>query len=101
MRKVYIAGKITGDPTYRQKFAEAEKHLHELAARTLPEGAVILNPAILPEGMAYENYMEICRAMIRVSDEVVFLPDWQDSPGALEEMRFCLALAKPYSFLKN
>ena len=27
--KVYIAGKITGNPSYKQQFAEAEKKLRE------------------------------------------------------------------------
>lgn len=30
--KVYIAGRITGDPRYREKFAEAEAALREVAA---------------------------------------------------------------------
>ena len=42
--KVYIAGKITGDPNYKGKFAaEAEK--------IRAAGHIALNPAELPEGM--------------------------------------------------
>lgn len=42
--KIYIAGKITGDPKYRDRFrGEAEK-LEGL-------GHIVLNPAELPEGM--------------------------------------------------
>ena len=36
--KVYIAGRITGDPRYREKFAEAEAALREV-------GHIPLNPA--------------------------------------------------------
>ena len=32
--KVYLAGKITGDPNYREKFAEAAKKLEERAGVT-------------------------------------------------------------------
>ena len=42
--KVYIAGKITGDPNYKGKFAaEAEK--------IRAAGHIAMNPAELPEGM--------------------------------------------------
>ena len=43
--KIYIAGKITGDDGYRAKFQEATKNLEAL-------GHVVLNPAILPAGLA-------------------------------------------------
>ncbi len=42
--KVYIAGKITGDSTYLEKFRKAQKALEG-------EGFIVLNPAELPEGM--------------------------------------------------
>ena len=42
--KAYIAGKITGDSTYREKFQRAQKALEG-------EGFIVLNPAELPEGM--------------------------------------------------
>lgn len=37
--KVYLAGKITGDPNYREKFAEAAKKLEERA------GVTVISPA--------------------------------------------------------
>lgn len=72
--KVYIAGKITGDPGYRDKFAAAEIQLYW-------EGHTVLNPAELPRGMKPADYMRICFAMIDVADVVVFLPDAKDSAG--------------------
>lgn len=48
--KIYIAGKINGDPGYLDKFrGEAEK-LEAL-------GHIVLNPAALPEGMSKAEYM--------------------------------------------
>ena len=64
--KIYIAGKITGDPGYRDKFAAAEIQLGW-------QGHTVLNPAELPSGMSREDYMRICFAMIDVADAVVFL----------------------------
>ena len=87
--KVYIAGKITGDPWYRDKFAAAEIQLGG-------QGHTGLNPAELPEGMAPADYMRICFAMIDVADAVVFLPDAAESAGARLEMAYCEYVGKEY-----
>lgn len=79
--KVYIAGKITGDPRYREKFAEAEAALREV-------GHIPLNPAVLPEGMEAEDYMRICAAMLDSADAIGLLGDWTDSPGAQLELHY-------------
>ena len=67
--KIYIAGKITGDKKYRAKFREAAKAMEAL-------GHVVLNPAILPAGLA------------------VFLPDYQESAGAMIEWAWCKRTGK-------
>ena len=85
--KVYIAGKITGDPGYRDKFAAAEIQLGW-------QGTTVLNPAELPEGMAPADYMRICFAMIDVADAVVFLPDAAESAGARLEREYCKYVGK-------
>ena len=85
--KVYIAGKITGDPGYRDKFAAAEIQLGW-------QGHAVLNPAELPGGMSREDYMRICFAMIDVADAVVFLPDAKDSAGARLERACCEYIEK-------
>lgn len=54
--KIYIAGAITGDPEYREKFRRAEE-----AVRA--EGHVAVNPAVLPEGLEPGDYMRICTAL--------------------------------------
>jgi len=89
VKKVYIAGKITGDPGYRDKFAAAEIQL-------VWQGNVVLNPAELPDGMTKADYMRICFAMIDVADAVVFLPDAAESAGARLEMAYCEYIEKEY-----
>ena len=89
--KIYMAGKITGDPNYKMKFRMAAKHIQELYPL-----AVILNPAELPEGMTPADYMRICFAMIDVADAVVFLPDAAESAGARLEMAYCEYIEKEY-----
>ena len=80
--KIYIAGKITGDPEYRRKFACAARQVEEF-------GHIALNPAELPEGMTPEEYMRICFAMLDVADEMWYLADAADSPGAFLEVQYC------------
>lgn len=86
--KIYIAGKITGEPTYKARYKEAE---YKLKA----EGHIVSNPAELPEGMAKEDYMRICFAMIDVADKVYFLPGWYGSAGARLEYDYCAYIDKP------
>lgn len=52
---IYIAGKITGEPDYWQRFNDAESKL-----QVAFPSASILNPAWLPEGMTPADYMSIC-----------------------------------------
>lgn len=86
--KIYIAGKITGDPEYKTKFREAEEAL----AR---EGHTVLNPAALPEGLSRAEYMQICFQMIFAADKVVLLPDSSNSDGAMLEYHLCRYIGKP------
>ena len=80
--KVYIAGKIAGDPEYKRKFLAA--HMEQRN-----EGHIVLNPAHLPEGMKSADYMRICLAMIDSADMVAFLPGWELSAGAWIEHEYC------------
>lgn len=92
--KIYIAGRIDGDPEYEEKFEKYEK------AFTIT-GDVVLNPAVLPKGLTVAEYMRICFAMIDVADAVFFLPDWKKSGGAQLEKAYCDYTGKPYSIPKE
>lgn len=80
--KIYIAGKITGDPAYRAKFADAQRQIEA-------QGHIVLNPATLPEGMEPKDYMRICFAMIDAADELWELPTAWASKGAMLEESYC------------
>lgn len=84
---VYLAGKITGDPAYRAKFADAEMVLREL-------GHTVLNPAVLPPGLEYAAYLLIDEQLLRASDAVCLLPDWKQSAGARQERALARRLGK-------
>ena len=76
--KIYISGKITGDKNYRAKFQQAEDDLRAY-------GHEVMNPAILPPGFSWTEYMSVALAMQNVCDGTLFLPDWKDSKGAIVE----------------
>lgn len=92
--KAYIAGKITGDEHYREKFRRAEERLQK-------EGFTVLNPAAMPEGMQPADYMRICIAMIDSADVVAFLPDYASSRGARLEWAWCQYTGKQTMYLEQ
>ena len=78
MKSVYLAGKITGDPYYRDKFAAAALELETA-------GFAVISPALLPDGLNYATYIRISSVMLDESDCACFLPDWIESVGAAHE----------------
>lgn len=79
--KVYISGKITGKFDYRKKFKRAENKLIKL-------GHSVLNPATMPIGLNYDDYMHISYAMIDCADCLYMLDNWKDSKGARLEFEY-------------
>nr|DAP20327.1 MAG TPA: N-deoxyribosyltransferase [Caudoviricetes sp.] len=93
MKTVYLAGKITGDPNYREKFKIATEWLEA-------QGYIVLSPTLLPSvGFEYEAYMRMTLAMLKECDQVYFLSDWEESNGAKQEMDYVLKNNIPYFFL--
>ncbi|ALR15252.1 MULTISPECIES: DUF4406 domain-containing protein [Vibrio] len=88
MKKVYIAGPMTGLPEINKPafFAMEE----ELKSR----GCIVMNPAILPDGFEWEEYMHICIPMMACCDTVVFLDGWQLSKGARLEYDKAVEMGK-------
>ncbi len=78
MKKVYIAGKITGEPRYKEYFAKGCEIARD-------RNVIPINPAELPEGMKPADYMAICLPMLLTADEVWLLPNWMHSQGACIE----------------
>lgn len=81
---VFICGPMTGYENYnRDAFLLKEREL-------ISCGAVVLNPARLPDGLEHDQYLTVTRGMIRVSDSVCLLPDWERSEGARQEVLYAL-----------
>lgn len=92
--KIYIAGRVTGDPLAKKKFKEAEDAFSK-------DHFVVLSPAFLPYGMTEHDYMRICLSIIDVVDVVVFLDDWKESEGAKVEHAYCKKIGKEILYLGN
>lgn len=76
--KIFLSGKISGDKGYREKFHKKEKEL-------LGMGYFVMNPAILPDGFRYEDYIRICFSMINACDGIYLLKDYKESRGSRGE----------------
>lgn len=75
--KVYISGRITGNPHYKEEFAKAE-----LIVKAGNCEAV--NPAknILPATAGWADYMRVCVRQLSECDGIYMLANWQKSRGA-------------------
>ncbi|WP_446896651.1 DUF4406 domain-containing protein [Citrobacter freundii] len=78
-RKIYIAGPMTGCKDFNRPAFKA------FALKLSLDGNVVLNPAVLPDGLEQREYMDICCAMIRCSDAVFMLRGWENSAVAVAE----------------
>ena len=81
------------DPEVKVAVLGAAKKLEERA------GVTVISPAVTPEGLKKADYMRICFAMLESADTAVFLPDWEDSPGAQLEKHWCEYVCKKMVFL--
>ena len=82
--KVYLAGSITDDPDYKNKFYEAEEYLKSI-------GMYGVEPkTVLPARMPYEDYSSICFAMIDVADCMAVIDGIGTSNGVHMEIDYIL-----------
>lgn len=87
-KKMFISGRITGNRFYKADFDNARR-FYEL------DGYTVVVPSVLPEGLENADYARICFAMIDSCDVVLFLPEWEMSPGARLEHAYCTYTGKP------
>jgi len=79
--KAYVSGPMTGLAFFNYPVFDA-------MAETLENLSVIpINPARHPEGLEYEEYMELAMIDVEDCDWVCLLPGWERSPGAIREAK--------------
>lgn len=89
--KIYIAGKVTGDPCYKMKFNAGVERLVELGW----EREQIVNPAqLVPAELPWPRAMWRCLKLMCGCEWVALLPDWRESRGARIERFVATVLRK-------
>ena len=83
--KIYIAGKITGNPNYKEQFADAEKKLKA-------EGHQVINPTWKPLGLSYKRYIDMGLSELMQCDAIYMLDNWRYSTGARFEYIYALTV---------
>ncbi len=92
--KVYIAGPMSGlTGENRPAFFKAADLLNHPSFNN-----IVLNPAILPDGLSQSEYMAICMPMVMMADTVLMLEGWEHSEGATAEFTLAKKLGKQVRF---
>ena len=82
MKKIYIAGPMTGYENFNRK------SFNDAAIACTLNDSIPLNPAILPPGLTQGQYMDVCFAMIRAADAIYLLKGYEESKGAMAELAY-------------
>ena len=88
-KTIYIAGKISNNPTFQKDFSKAVQSLKDKGYKH------IVNPCCIScLDLKYEQYLSITFAMIDISDAVYFLSNWKESDGAKREYLYATSKQK-------
>lgn len=91
MKRIYIAGKITGldRQEYIRRFLHAENMLIEKFEIVNP---IFLERLNLDDSLHRDAIMEICKILISTCDAIYMLSNWESSPGARMERDYAKSL---------
>lgn len=87
---IYISGKITGNPNYKDEFFDAEVWL-------LNQGYEPINPSNLDvvfPNLEYTEYMALDYKLLEMCEGIFMLHNWQKSKGACAELSYAKSLGK-------
>jgi hypothetical protein len=86
MKNIYICGKVTGDPNYKDKFLKEDDRLFSLGYEPVDPAACISSSEV------WSKAMKLAIRMMLLCDGVSLLPDWRKSKGAKIEARLARKL---------
>lgn len=93
-KTIYISGRITGEPNFKEIFNAAEKKLVEL-------GYTVINPVGFEKEMtelnielSYENYIRYSLTKLDGADTIYMLSNWTLSKGACVELFYAKSMFK-------
>lgn len=78
--KIYIAGPISNDPNYKERFAKAEEKL-------IAKGHAVINP-VKNLGFTYKEYIDMGLCELMRCDVIYLLKGFDESNGALLEYAY-------------
>ena len=88
-KRIYISGKMSGDPDYVQKFLNAEYQLTKAEYKTM-------NPTrFISSSANWNRAMRVAIYLMMKCDGVALLPDWKQSKGAKIEERLARDIGMP------
>lgn len=87
--RIYIAGKMSGEPKHNYPAFNAE------AARLRALGYWVENPAENPAQDDWRGYMRLAIPQMLSCDAIALLPNWQRSNGAYLEWTIAMGLDMP------
>ena len=84
MKKIYIAGPITG----REKEAEIQFKQTADQLRDAYPNTTIVNPMALDHNhdKKWQSYISVCIKELITCDTIYLLPNWEQSPGTIIEV---------------
>lgn len=77
-KKIYLAGAISSDPNYKEKFRKVQEKIEEL-------GFKVLSPTCIRDDLNYDDYFPICYGMLKICNYMVVI---DFSKGVYKEIKF-------------